>query len=146
MRGFGRSLRPTALVMASANCYFVGMSSEKIGRVSTLLAVLVLAVGLVAHGLGGPDIIVKSGMTVADEMPMSGDMPMPGTCNGCAGDEKGVAPAACSAFCGAVIALPLVAAVLHAVPAETLNPTAEPGAVGHADPPDPYPPRPIILG
>jgi hypothetical protein len=90
-------------------------------------------------------MIVTSAMTTASDMPISSDMPMPGKCNGCAGNEKGVAPAACSAFCGAVIALPMMAVVLYAVPVETLNPTAGPAAIGHATPPDPYPPRTTIL-
>jgi hypothetical protein len=96
-----------------------------------LLAALVLAAGLVAHGFGG--------------MPTSSDMPMPGKCNGCVGDEKGVAPAACSAFCGAVIELPLIPAGFDAVSIDTLGPAVEQIVTGHADPPDPYPPRPIIL-
>lgn len=121
------------------------MSLEKIRRISAVLMALVLAVGLVTHGFGGPDMIVKSDMTAASEMPMSSDMPMQGKCDGCAGDEKGVAPAACSAFCGAVISVPLVAVVLYAVPIETLRPTAALGATGYADPPDPYPPRSTIL-
>jgi len=122
------------------------MSSEKIRRMPAVLAVLVLAAGLVAHGLGSPATTVTSAMTAASDIPLSSDMPLPGKCNGCAGDEKGMAATACSAFCGAVIALPLAAVVLYAVPAETLNPTAGPDAIGHANPPDPYPPKPGILG
>lgn len=125
--------------MAFANSYSVGMSSEKIRRIPAFLAALVLAAGLVAHGFGGSEVIVKSAMTSAS------DMPMPGKCSGCAGDEKGMAPTACSACYTAVIALPLVAVVLYAVPIDTLSPTAGPDAIGHANPPDPYPPRPIIL-
>jgi len=121
------------------------MSFEKIRRISAVLMALVLAVGLAMHGLGGPDMIVKSNMTAASDMPMSSDMPMQGKCSGCAGDEKGVAPAACSAFCGAGIAVPLVAVVLYVVPAEALTPVAGPDAIGRADPPDPYPPRPISM-
>lgn len=111
-----------------------------------MLAAWVLAVGLVAHGVGGSDLIVKSDMTAASYMPSSGDMPMSGKCNGCAGDEKGIAPAAaCSAFCGAVITVPAVALVRYAVPAEALSPGVEPNAIGHADPPEPYPPRSTVL-
>jgi len=137
--------------MASANCYSAGMSFEKIRRISAVLMALVLAVSLATHGVGGPDMFVKSNMTAASDMPMSSDtpmssdMPIQGKCDGCAGEEKGVAPAACSAFCGAVISVPLVAVVLYAVPVETLKPTAALGATGHADPPDPYPPRPTVL-
>jgi hypothetical protein len=122
------------------------MLRERIRRASTMLMALVLATGLAAHGFGGPDMIVKSATAAASDMPMSSDGPMQGKCNGCAGDEKGVAPAACSAFCGVVIAVPLAAAAaLDAVPAEMLHPMAEPNAVGRADPPEPYPPRPTIL-
>jgi hypothetical protein len=131
--------------MAATDCYSAGMSFEKIRRISAVLMALVLAVGLTTHGLGGPDMIVKSSMTAASDMPMSGDMPMQGRCDGCAGDEKVVAPAACFAFCCAVIAAPLVAVVLYVVPAEVLIPVASPDAIGRADPPDPYPPRPTIL-
>jgi hypothetical protein len=121
------------------------MLSEKTRRISAVLSALVLAVGLVTHGFGGTDIMVKSAMTAAGNMPMSSDMPMPGTCNGCAGDEKGVAPGACSALCGAVIALPSVATVYDVVLVGTLGPSAGVIATGHADPPDPYPPRSISL-
>ncbi len=120
------------------------MLRERIRDASTVLMALVLAVGLAMHGFGGSDLMIKSVMTAAGDMPMSSDSPMQ-KCDGCAGDEKGVAPAACSAFCGAVIALPLQAATLDAVPAETLSPMAGPDSIGRADPPEPYPPRPTIL-
>jgi hypothetical protein len=121
------------------------MLCEKTRRILALLSALVLALGLVTHGFAGPDMVVKSVVTAAADMPMSGNMPMSGKCNGCAGDETGVAPAACSAFCAAVIAVPSVAAVFDAVPIETLVPSAGAIVTGRADPPDPYPPRPIIL-
>jgi hypothetical protein len=120
------------------------MLRQRIRRASPVLMALVLAVGLAAHGLGGPDMIVKSAIAAASDMPMSSDGPMQGKCSGCAGDEKGIAPAACSAFCGAVIALPMVTVVTDAVPAEILSPMAGPDSIGRADPPDPYPPRPTI--
>jgi hypothetical protein len=121
------------------------MLSRRIRRISALLAALVLAAGLVAHGFAGPEMVIKSAIAAASDMPMSNDMPMPGKCNGCAGDENGVAPAACSAFCGAVIAVPSVVAIFNAVPIDILRPLAGQIEAGHADPPDPYPPRPTIL-
>jgi hypothetical protein len=131
--------------MTPSNCYSACMWSEKLRRILSLLTALVLAVGLVAHGLGSPDILDKSAVAAANDLPMLG-MPMSGKCNGCAGDEKGMGPAAaCSAFCCAVIAWPLVAVLHHAVPAETLSPVSGPNAIGHANPPDPYPPRPTSL-
>jgi hypothetical protein len=137
--------RNSVLALGLADWYGEAMSWSKIRRISTLLAAWILAAGLVAHGFGGPDIIVKSATTATHNMPMSGDMPMPGKCNGCAGDERGVALAACTAFCGVVIAVPLIAVVPYAVPAEILSPTAGTDAIGRADSPDPYPPRPTIL-
>lgn len=139
------SRRQMALAMAYANCYSADMSFEKFRRISAVLMALVLAIGLATHGLGGPDMIVKSAIAAASDVPMSSDMPMQGKCNGCAGDEKGFAPAACSAFCCAVIALPVVAVVLDAIPAETLSPMAGADAIGRTNPPDPYPPRATIL-
>jgi len=136
-----RLRKPAALASGSANCYGLGMLSRRIPRTSALLAALVLAVGLVTHGFAGPDMVVKP----AGAMPMSSDMPMTGKCYGCAGDEKGMAPAACSAFCSAVIAAPSVAAVFDAVPIDILGPSAGRIVTGHADPPDPHPPRPTIV-
>jgi hypothetical protein len=113
-------------------------------RISGLLTAFVLAVGLVAPGFGAPDLVVKSTMTVANDMPMSSDMP--GKCNGCAGHEKGLAAAACSSvLCGSMIALPSLMVVLSAVPAEAPKPADEPDASGRTVPTDPYPPRTTIL-
>jgi hypothetical protein len=120
------------------------MSFWTIRRISALLTALVLAVGLIAPGLGAPDVVVKSTMTVANDMPMSGDMP--GKCNGCAGHEKGIAAAACSSvLCGGVTAVPSITVVLPAVAAEALNPADDSNASGRAVSPDPYPPKTTIL-
>ena len=128
--------------MTFVDRYCAAMSFGKIRRISAALMAIVLAVGLSTHGLSGPHVIIKSDMGVANDMPMSGDMP--GKCDGCAGDEKGLAQAVCSAFCGTVMPSP-VTAVLSVVPAEILTPAGERIAVGRAEPPDPYPPRPIVL-
>jgi hypothetical protein len=144
-RAHSTAATTVTLAMASANCYCSRMWSRNFRRIPALLATLALAVGLVAHGFSGPDIIVKSATTTQSDMPISGDMPMSGKCDGCAGSEKGLAPAACSAFCSAVFVLPTTAMVLYAVPVETLRPASEQEAIGRADPPDPYPPRPAIL-
>ena len=128
--------------MAFVDRYCASMSFGKIRRISAALMAIVLAIGLSTHGLGGPNMITTSAMALASDMPMSGDMP--GKCAGCAGDEMGLAPAVCSACCGTVIAFRAVV-VFFAVPAEILTPTCERIAVGRAEPPDPYPPRPIVL-
>jgi hypothetical protein len=127
--------------MPFANRYCARMLIGKIRRISAALMAVVLAVGLSMHGLSGAGINFKSAAAVANDMPMSDGMPS--KCNGCAGDEKGVAPGFCCAFCGTVIASPAMA-VLSAVPAEILTPPIEQIAIGRADPPDPYPPRRIV--
>ena len=137
-----RMQRPAALAMTFVGRYCAAMSFGKIRRISAALMAVVLAIGLSTHGLGGPNMITNSAMALASDMPMSGDMP--GKCDGCAGDEKGLAQAVCSAFCGTVVPSP-VTAVFSVVPAEILAPAGERIAVGRAEPPDPYPPRPIVL-
>ena len=122
--------------------YCAAMSFGKVRRISAVLMAVILAIGLSTHGLGGPNMTTNSAMAIASDMPMSGDMP--GKCDGCAGDEKGLAPAFCSAFCGTVMPS-AVMTVLYVVPAEILTPTSERNAVGRAEPPDPYPPRTIVL-
>ena len=129
--------------MPCDNRYGAHMFSGAIRRISASLLALVLAVGLVVHGIGVPDMIAKSDMLVANDMAMPGDSS--GQCDGCPGHEKGLLQAACAAFCSSVIALPATGVVLYAVPAERLAPAAGHIALGRSDPPDPYPPRPIVL-
>src|SRR5215475_1266899 len=128
--------------MTFVDRYCPAMPLGQIRRILAALTAVILAIGLSTHGLGGPNMITNSAMALSSDMPMSGDMP--GKCDGCAGDEKGLAPAICSAFCGTVIAFP-AAVVFFAVPAEILTPTSERIAVHRGEPPDPYPPRPIVL-
>lgn len=113
---------------------------------------LALAVGLVLHAFDGTGVFAKSVMVASDipmshDMAVSKDMPgagtVPGKCNGCAGDEKGLA-AACSAFCGAM-AMPSASVTVYSVLVERLTPTTTPDLIGRSDPPDPYPPRPTVL-
>jgi hypothetical protein len=111
--------------------------SEKVRRISAVLLALALAVGLVTHGVRASDIGVKMALAAAT------DMPMPGKCDGCGDDQK--AMAACSAYCGSVVALPAMEAVFDAVPAGIFGHVAAPSPTGHTIPPDPYPPRPAVL-
>lgn len=112
--------------------------SEKVRRLSALCLALAFSVGLMAHGVQTSDMTVK--MTAA----AASDMPMPSGCSDCDGDH-GVT-AACFALCGGLLAvLPLVPTVVAAVSLSTPAVQGIPVA-GHYGPPDPYPPRPTILG
>lgn len=113
--------------------------SEKVRRISALFLALALAVGLVTHGVQASAIGAKMAVAAAS------DMPMPGKCDGCGDVQKAMAAAACAAYCGAVIALPVAEAAFAAVPAETLGYIVGPNPAGHTVPPDPYPPRPAVL-
>ncbi|MGH6701841.1 MAG: hypothetical protein ACRECG_00295 [Bradyrhizobium sp.] len=73
------------------------------------------------------------------------DLPMPGGCSGCSGDDQGMSMA-CFAVCGSVaVAILPVAPAIAAV--GLVSPSTPPVAAiaGHHGPPDPYPPRPTIL-
>jgi hypothetical protein len=102
---------------------------------------LILAMGLVAHGAGMPDMALTSAEAVASDVPMSGT----GKCNGCAGDEKGLVTAACAAFCNTVLPSASPFASVDVISAGRLGPTSEPIGAGRTTPPDPYPPRPADL-
>jgi len=133
---------PVAIVSA--------MLAEKIRHLFVRTLALALAVGLVTHSMPPYDLAAKAAdmtvaMTDAMSMDTATDMPMQGKCDGCSGDENGLMPAACSAFCGSVIALPSPPVLLDATPIATLLPPAGTVATGHTGPPDPYPPRPTSM-
>jgi hypothetical protein len=122
------------------------MTLRRIRQIAALLMSTVLAVGLTTHGIGLPDMAVTSSVNAAlTDTSMPVNVPMPGKCKGCIGEGKGIALAACSAFCGAVMVLPAAPAILLAGPAETLNPVSGPDGISHIDPPEPYPPRTTVL-
>ena len=127
---------------------FRAMMSERIRRLLAWPLALTLAVGLVVHPLYAIDTSAKAGtgaMDMSMTMGMSADMPMPNQCDGCVGNEKATMPAACAAFCGSVIALPLAPVVIEPVAIAILWPAGEAAANGHTVPPDPYPPKPVVL-
>lgn len=115
-------------------------------EIARRLAVIVLSVALSAG------LVLRSAQAIAMDIMASPAaaaatadtaMPMPGKCDGCAGDEK--AMAACSAFCANVFALLPTVIGFVSVPIETVGPGVEASATGYAFPPDPYPPKPFVL-
>jgi hypothetical protein len=114
------------------------MAACKVRRIVALLLAVTLVVTGTVNSVQAADMTVK--MTA-----VATDMPMPGGCNGCSGDDHGLSSTSCFTLCGGVTAIlqpvPLVAA-------ETLissPPSPTTGVVGLHGPPDPYPPRPISL-
>jgi hypothetical protein len=120
------------------------MVAWNIRRVLAVLLAAMLVVAGTVHGVHATDMSIKMAAT-AKMTTATGDVPMPGGCNGCGGDDHGMSAAACFAVCGGAIAIlpsvPLVAAVtLVSLPAAQAVSVA-----GLHGPPEPYPPRPTIL-
>lgn len=126
------------------------MLARKIRRPVALLLAMALVVGLATHSVPAASSVGKAAdmttgmsMDAAIDMPM--DMPASGKCSGCAGEEKGMMPSACAAFCGSAVALPLMPAAFDTVPAATMWPPTRTLGTSHTGPPDPHPPKPVIL-
>jgi hypothetical protein len=108
-------------------------------RLLVLLLSVALATGLTVR-------FVDAGTIEMTATSAAADMPMHGKCDGCAGNEKAMAPAACSTYCTGLTALPaIMAAAIDLLADNSVTPPVEPAATGHTAPPDPYPPRPIVL-
>ena len=118
------------------------MRSGKVRRLFAVFLALVLTTGLVTHYVPAGEMGAK---TSAVAMDMSADMPMPSKCDGCAGNENALMPAACVAFCSSVVVIPVTSVVAPAVSIGTLWPATVAVATGHIPAPEPYPPRPIVL-
>jgi hypothetical protein len=125
----------------ASDCYFELMRFEIARRVFVIVLSVVLATGVAVRSVEAIDVAAPAATAAATT---DTGMPMSGKCSGCAGDEKAMA-AGCSALCGSAVAVLPVVVAFGPVSVETIGPAAEPAATGHAFPPDPYPPRPIVL-
>lgn len=105
----------------------------------SLLVALMLALGTGAH--------VAQAASMGGKMEASAPMTMPSfdSCQGCDGDERGMAMNACFALCAGTIALPAGFVAAPDVGGERLTATVAGAGVGHFGPPDPFPPRSIVL-
>jgi hypothetical protein len=122
------------------------MSATKMRRPLAVFLALALSLGLVTHSVpGGTSAAEAADMTASMSMDMPTDMPMTGDCSGCAGDEKGLMPTACFVFCGSIVGSYALPARLDAVLLATLLPRDAVIGTGFVGPPDPYPPKPIVL-
>src|SRR6266704_2378373 len=111
--------------------YLRTMLRERIRRIATVVLTLALTLGLVTHSVGRPDFTMKSAMAAA-----ASDMPLSGSCDGCGADDQRGMPAACAAYCGGVVALPVTAILLDVIAVDILRPAAGRDATGHVAPPD----------
>lgn len=112
------------------------MWRETARRLFVFLLSVAIATGLMAR------VVQASAMDNMTMVAMATDMPMHGKCDGCAGNEKAMTPAACAVYCSSVIALTPTGIAFDPVPVGIVTPSAEAAAIGHVFPPDPYPPRP----
>ena len=107
-----------------------------VGRLSVLLLVLALMLGMTAHAAGGRDIVVpRDAATVSY-------VSMPDGCNGC-GSTVHEASAACAVFCSGVLPVPASFTAVEAGVSIFFLSTSP--LAGRRGPPDPYPPRPFIM-
>jgi hypothetical protein len=97
---------------------------------------MALVVGLTPHAAQP----AHAGLAAAH---VAGHMPMSGKCGGCPDSKES---SACAGYCANMVALPEASSALAAMPSEALAPLDGPSATARAIPPDPYPPRPAVLG
>lgn len=127
------------------NCYCKMMRFEIARRLFVVVLSVALATGLATRLVHAIAMDTEAPAAATATATMDTGMPMSGKCSGCAGSEKAMMSAACSASCGTAVALPPVVVAFDPVLVATIGPSAAPTATGRAFPPDPYPPRPSIL-
>jgi hypothetical protein len=121
------------------------MRFEIVRRLFVIVLSVALATGLAMRSGQAVAMDVKTTAPAAATVTTDVGMPASGKCIGCAGTEKAMASAACSAFCGSAMASLSVVVAFSPVCVDTVEPSIAAIATGRAVPPDPYPPRPTIL-
>jgi hypothetical protein len=133
------------LERGGSNCYAARMRFEIARRLFVIVLSVALATGLATRASQAIAMDVKTAVAAGATSTLDAPMPMSGKCIGCAGSEKAMASAVCSAFCGGAMASLSVVVAFSPVCVDTVEPSIAAVATGHAFPPDPYPPRPAIL-
>lgn len=112
---------------------------DTVRRIAAILLTLALTLGPgTGHVFASPDQGKAAVM-------MSGDMHSSGKCGDCDGSKTGMPAATCSITCSGIVAVLPGAVAADRLP-ETVHrfmPASD--VTGRTIPPDPYPPRPIIL-
>jgi hypothetical protein len=129
----------TSLVPIRFIGYKRTMHRAVVRRILAIVLSVALATGLVLHSAYAGDMGMNSSAA------MSSDMPMPGGCDGCIHDGKGVAPGLCAAYCSTIVAVTTPTPIFYPVAGALMTwPPSLPFA-SRGEPPDPYPPRPAGL-
>ena len=125
------------LVFHSAGCYFHIMRFALVRRISAVVLALALAMGPAMYS------VHASAMTAKMAVAASSDMHSPGKCDHCVAGKAGLSVNACSGFCSGLTAFSSTdnAVVFDQLPIDLFGPFGARKISGHADPPDPYPPR-----
>ena len=112
------------------------MIGKKLRRLAVLTLVVTLAAAVAAQGFGGAN--ARAAMTIETA---AAEMPMPGGCDGCPGDNPG--PPACAAFCSSAFALlpPMQTGGLGMVATAAHSSRPNPVLAGRSDPPELHPPN-----
>ena len=116
------------------------MSFNVVRRVFVILMTLSLTLGPAVSAVHASSMGTKMAVMSL------GDMDHDGNCKKCPGSKAGLAPGECTACCIAVPGVCVPAAMIDVLPAETEQ-DLTPKLLGDLRlPPDPYPPRPAVLG
>ena len=121
--------------------YLQTMLVDLARRISAALLTLALVFGPAAMGVHASSMGAKIAVAA------SNDTHSPGKCDDCGAAKAGISAGVCSVVtCSGISAIPSSEqAVFDWLPAETFGPYDPRHRAGHADPPDPYPPRLTIL-
>ncbi len=115
-----------------------------------LLVLLLLAVALMAptsaRSSGRTDARIEPGASVAAQLTAPSNVKQRAVpCHGCMGKACGVSAIGCSAYCAAANALLPVTDVLATIAPTVTGPFGISAFRDRRSPPDPYPPRPIVI-
>jgi len=114
--------------------------SKKTRRIVAIFLALTLAVGLTAHGAR------VAAMDVEMATAATGDMPMSGKCDECGDSKNSMSLVTCAAYCGGMVTLPsLIMTAIDSLPAIMPYPESSSIRLGLLRPPDPYPPKSVVL-
>ena len=129
-----------ALAIGERDRYSVAAMRERFRRLSALILAFAIIVAGATQGIQASDMAVK--MTAVS----TGDNATPQGCTGCGADDNS-SGTACFAVCGTTVVgiLPPAMTISAGVLLLPVAPVVF-SSVGRHWPPDPYPPRPDILG